>query len=705
MRPVTEGSGLNDGGPSATARRVAAYRLGFTRAEVSYGDAAADEALAADVAAGREPPGGRMRDYLAARTRFFDRVVVGAIARRVRQIVIGAAGYDGRAFRYRKPGVHWFEVDHPATQRDKRERLERLGIAARQVRFVAADFIRDPIADLLTGAGLDPGQPSLFLLEGVAVYLEPAVLERVLGQFRQVTRPGSRLAISVSLSAADDEARSGFQASVAALGESARSTLEADEATELLARTGWEVVADADPADPAAAARRDRLRSVGLLTATAVPIGTAVRGAPVVSGAPALPGAPAVPDAAVTGAPVVPGSPAVPSAPAARAAFKSRPAPASPHQPQGPQEPQRPLSLSALLSQALVAFTIELDNEAEHRLPHRTTDYGLSSQGDGPWLVSLVMFENCLRFVTDEPITVGELETLARTGTNLDGMRRWGYITIDGAARRTYKTRPGPDSVLRATPRGLRAREAWLPLPGVIEQRWRERFGADHLGRLRRSLAAIAGQLDPGLPDCLPVLGHGLFNRGPDPGLPPRPEPSEPASLSLSALMSRVLLALALEYEAESEVSLAVGANLLRVLGAEGTRARDLPPLTGISREAVSGILGVLLRARLAVEEPDPSASRGKVAHLTARGLREQRLYLELLAKIEERWRERFGADPIGALREPLEALALGANGQPAPLFRGLEPYPDNWRASVRPPLTLPYYPMVLHRGGYPDGS
>ena len=35
----------------------------------------------------------------------------------------------------------------------------------------------------------------------------------------------------------------------------------------------------------------------------------------------------------------------------------------------------------------------------------------------------------------------------------------------------------------------------------------------------------------------------------------------------------------------------------------------------------------------------------------------------------------------------------------------GLEPYPDNWRAQVRRPETLPHYPMVLHRGGYPDGS
>jgi hypothetical protein len=38
-------------------------------------------------------------------------------------------------------------------------------------------------------------------------------------------------------------------------------------------------------------------------------------------------------------------------------------------------------------------------------------------------------------------------------------------------------------------------------------------------------------------------------------------------------------------------------------------------------------------------------------------------------------------------------------------LFRGLGPYADGWRASVHKPDTLPHYPMVLHRGGFPDGS
>jgi methyltransferase (TIGR00027 family) len=215
-----------------------------------------------------------MHDYLAARTAFFDRTVVGALDQGVRQVVIGAAGYDGRAFRYAKPGVCWFEVDHPATQRDKLARLARLGIAAPHVRFVEADFRTDPVADRLLAAGLDPGAASLFLLEGVAVYLEPAVLERLLGELNQVAGAGSRLAISMSLSRDHDQAaQARFRALVAAMGEPVRSAFDADEAAALLARTGWQVTADGDSAGrvvllladpiPTAASPRERPGSAG----------------------------------------------------------------------------------------------------------------------------------------------------------------------------------------------------------------------------------------------------------------------------------------------------------------------------------------------------------------------------------------------------------------------------------------------------------
>ncbi|HEX6450204.1 MAG TPA: SAM-dependent methyltransferase [Trebonia sp.] len=252
---------MKDDTASHTARHVAAHRLDYERIPAPYGDPAADEALTRDVAGGMPLRPGRMHDYLRARTAFFDRVVVRSLDRGVRQVVVGGAGYDGRALRYGKQGVGWFEVDHPATQADKCERLDRLGLDPGHVSFVTADFTADPVAERLLAAGLRPGQLALFLFEGVAVYLDDAVTERVLSQFRQVTPPGSVLAISVSTSAGG-AARERFADRLAALGESARSALREEEARALLARAGWR--AD-DPEGP----RRARLATVGLLVARA----------------------------------------------------------------------------------------------------------------------------------------------------------------------------------------------------------------------------------------------------------------------------------------------------------------------------------------------------------------------------------------------------------------------------------------------------
>ncbi len=232
-----------DVGPSATARRVAAYRLGFERVPAAYGDPDADDRLARDVAGGEVPSGSEgMARYLRGRTAFFDRVVVNAVDRDVTQIVSVGAGYDGRAFRYARPDVRWWEVDRAPTQSDKCRRLARLGVDAAHVCFVPFDLAGRGLAGALAQAGYEPDVPGLFTCEGVAVYLDLPTLEALLDELRSLATVGTRLAFSVSSSpsSADHAARRArFEAVVAELGEPARSAISTADVAPILAANRW----------------------------------------------------------------------------------------------------------------------------------------------------------------------------------------------------------------------------------------------------------------------------------------------------------------------------------------------------------------------------------------------------------------------------------------------------------------------------------
>ena len=242
----------------------------------------------------------------------------------------------------------------------------------------------------------------------------------------------------------------------------------------------------------------------------------------------------------------------------------------------------------------------------------------------------------------------------------------------------------------------------WRPLFTVIEKRWKARFGKDQIDRLRGSLSALVIRLNTNLPDYLPVLGHGLSAEVSQ--APALPDTDFVARLDMPALLSKVLLAFTIEFESESDLSLAMSANVVRVLDESGVRVRDLPRLSGVSKEAIEMALGFLAKQRYIMLQPDPAAARTKLVRFTTKGRVAQDAYRRRLSVIEERWQARFGQENISNLRESLEPLV----GEPtafSPLFLGLEPHPQGWRASVRKPETLPHYPMVLHRGGYPDGS
>ena len=114
--------------------------------------------------------------------------------------------------------------------------------------------------------------------------------------------------------------------------------------------------------------------------------------------------------------------------------------------------------------------------------------------------------------------------------------------------------------------------------------------------------------------------------------------------------------------------------------------------------------LGILEKHHLAVAEADPG-TRGRVVRLTDAGRAAQRRLLNLLDAVDERWTARFGPSVVGDVRAALEPLAGERRPHRSPLLDGLTPYPDGWRASRPMPDVLPHFPMVLHRGGFPDGS
>ncbi|HTR53436.1 MAG TPA: SAM-dependent methyltransferase [Kofleriaceae bacterium] len=118
----------------------------------------------------RFPP---MELWLALRVAYLDRLVGLAVDRlSIRQIVILGAGYDTRAARLPRAGVRFFEVDHPATQGAKRERLAHLdGYPLDAATYVTCDFERENPVERLVASGLDPHEPALVIWEGVVSYL------------------------------------------------------------------------------------------------------------------------------------------------------------------------------------------------------------------------------------------------------------------------------------------------------------------------------------------------------------------------------------------------------------------------------------------------------------------------------------------------------------------------------------------------------
>ncbi len=240
-------------GPSLTALGVAARRLALPRPSSPTGDPGAEERLAHHLIDGAPAPegSGRSTGWIVARTRYFDAEVVAALAAHTPQVVLVGAGYDGRALRFRTPGVRFFELDHPLTQRDKRERLAAIGARSDDVGFAAADFLVDDVGEALEAAGHVATRPTLFVCEGVLRYLPEDAIRSLLLRLAERAAPPSALAVSITTrdpgaeTAEARREREAHDAKLAAAGEAVLTVPPRATALGWLSAAGWAVLAEA----------------------------------------------------------------------------------------------------------------------------------------------------------------------------------------------------------------------------------------------------------------------------------------------------------------------------------------------------------------------------------------------------------------------------------------------------------------------------
>jgi methyltransferase (TIGR00027 family) len=190
---------------------------------------------------------------MVVRTRHIDAALEASLARGVEQVVILGAGLDSRAYRMRDehPAVRFFEVDSPATQQKKKERVEQLfGSLPTQVVYVPVDFETQSLEERLAEAGLSAEEPSIFVWEGVTMYLNAEAVDSTL-TFVAKSPAGSEIVFDYVYAGVIDgtypeppPARARRLARLEALGEPWLFGIPKGRTAEFIKQRGLELVSD-----------------------------------------------------------------------------------------------------------------------------------------------------------------------------------------------------------------------------------------------------------------------------------------------------------------------------------------------------------------------------------------------------------------------------------------------------------------------------
>ena len=133
---------------------------------------------------------------IVASARYFDDFVKKSIKEGLEQLVIFGAGYDTRAYRIEelKGKVKVFEVDHPDTQRFKMEKVKEIfGSVHDHVVYVPVDLETQILSEELFSKGYNPSMKTLFIMEGLLMYITPDSVAETLTFIVENTGKGSAI--------------------------------------------------------------------------------------------------------------------------------------------------------------------------------------------------------------------------------------------------------------------------------------------------------------------------------------------------------------------------------------------------------------------------------------------------------------------------------------------------------------------------------
>lgn len=186
-------------------------------------------------------------DHISLRTLAIDAECEHAVAEGARQLVVLGAGFDTRAHRLAcLQNASVFEVDHPATSAVKATRAAGLALTAKSLRRISIDFEHDDLDAVLAAAGHDSAVPTLWVWEGVTMYLTGAAIDQTLAVIERRSAARSTLAMSYG---PPDFAPPVYLAFLRLAQEPLRTLLTPAEVASKLDTFGFEVAADHGSAD------------------------------------------------------------------------------------------------------------------------------------------------------------------------------------------------------------------------------------------------------------------------------------------------------------------------------------------------------------------------------------------------------------------------------------------------------------------------